>query len=128
MKLSDNAKRVIDGKNFATVATLLPDGSPHVSPVWVDRDGDVILINSTRARQKTKNVKKDPRIAISIFDMTNPYSKTLIRGKVLEVTEKGAEEHIDKLSMKYTAKAKYPYHDAKDPRVLIRVEATRASE
>ncbi len=128
MKLSDKVKKLIDGKNFASAATLMPDASPQVTTVWIDRDGDTIIVNGTRSRQRTKNLKKDPRIAISIFDQNNPYSSASIRGKVVDITEKGAEEHIDKMNMKYKGTPKYAYHTPKDPRVLIKVEATSASE
>ena len=128
MKLSDKVKSLIDGKNFASVATLMPDGSPQVAPVWIDRDGDTIILNATRSRQRTKNLKRDPRVAISIFDQNNPYSCVSIRGKVVDITEKGAEDHIDKMHMKYHGTPKYPYHTPNDPRLLIRVEATRIHE
>jgi PPOX class probable F420-dependent enzyme len=128
MKLSPKVQKLIDGKNFASVATLMPDGSPQAAAVWVDREGDTIILNAARSRQRTKNLKRDPRVAISIFDQANPYSSVSIRGKAVEITEKGGEEHIDKMSMKYNGTPKYPNHDPKDPRVLIRVEATRIHE
>jgi PPOX class probable F420-dependent enzyme len=128
MELSDKAKKLIDGKNFASAATLMPDGSPQVAPVWIDRDGDTIVLNATRSRQRTKNLKRDPRIAICIFDQNNPYSNVLIRGKVVDITEKGGEEHIDKMNLKYRGTPNYAYHNPKDPRVIIRVEARRIHE
>jgi PPOX class probable F420-dependent enzyme len=128
MKLSDKVKKLVDGKNFASVATLMPDGSPQVAPVWVDREGDTIVLNAARSRQRTKNLKRDPRVAICIFDQSNPYSNFSIRGKAVEITEKGAEEHIDKMNMKYHGTPNYPYHTQNDPRVLIRVEVTSIHE
>jgi PPOX class probable F420-dependent enzyme len=128
MKLTDKAKKLVDGKNFASVATLMPDGSPQVTPVWIDRDGDTIILNSTRSRQRTRNLKRDPRVAICIFDQSNPYSNVSIRGKVVEITEESGEEHIDKMNLKYHGKPKYAYHTPEDPRVLIRVQATRIHE
>lgn len=128
MKLTDKAKNLIDGKNFASVATVMPDGSPQVAPVWVDRDGDTILLNATVNRQRYKNLKRDPRIAISIYDQNNPYSSVSIRGRAAGITESGAEEHIDKLNMKYNGTPKYPYHSPNDARVLIRVEPERIHE
>jgi len=120
-KLTDQAKKLLDGKNFACVATLMPKGSPQVTPVWVDRAGDIVVINATVTRQKYRNLKRDPRVALSVFDMANPYSKVLIRGKVIEITDKGAEDHIDKLSMKYHGR-KYDYHRADQPRAIIRIQ------
>ena len=118
--LSEQAKKLIDGKNFPSVATLMPDGSPQVAPVWVDREGDIVVLNATVNRQRYRNLRRDPRVALCVFDMSDPYSKVLVRGRVIEITKKGAEEHIDKLSMKYQG-TKYPYHKADDPRVIIRV-------
>ncbi len=126
-KLSDNAKKLIDAPNFAAVATLMPDGSPQIAPVWVDREGDIIVINATESRQRYKNLKRDPRIALTVFDQKNPYSKFIIRGKAIEISRKGAEEHIDKLNMKYHGAAKFPYHNPDDARVIIRIEPQRES-
>ncbi|MGP8124290.1 MAG: PPOX class F420-dependent oxidoreductase [Nitrososphaerales archaeon] len=128
MKLSDKVKKLVDGKNFASAATVMPNGSPQVATVWIDRDGDTIILNATRSRQRTRNLTRDPRVAICIFDQNNPYSSASIRGKVLEITEKGGEEHIDKMNMKYHGTPKYAYHTPNDPRVLIRVQATHIHE
>lgn len=128
MKLTEKAKKLIDGKNLASVATLMPSGAPQVAPVWVDREGDIVILNAAESRQRTKNLKKDPRVAISIYDQNNLYSNVSIRGKAVEITQKGAEEHIDKMNMKYHGTPKYPYHNPKDPRVIIRVEATSIHE
>ena len=129
MELSTKAKELIDGKNFASVATLMEDGSPQVAPLWIDREGDTIVLNTTRGRQRTRNLKRDQRVAITIFDQDNPNSNVSIRGKAVEITESGAEEHIDRMGMKYLGRP-YPYEDRtpKDPRVLIRVEAERIHE
>lgn len=128
MKLSDKAKKLIDGKNFVNVATLMPDGSPQVAPVWVDRDGDTILLNATVNRQRYRNLNRDPRVAIAIYDQSNPYSNVLIRGRATEITKTGAEEHIDRLNMKYTGSPEYPNHSSKDARVLIKIQAKRIAE
>jgi PPOX class probable F420-dependent enzyme len=125
MKLSEKAKKLIDGKNLASVATLMPDGSPQVAPVWVDREGDYVVLNAARSRQRTKNLKRDPRVAISIYDQNNPYSNISIRGEAVEITEEGAEDHIDSMQMKYHGSPKYPNHNPKDPRVLIKVRVDR---
>jgi len=122
------AKALIEGKNFASLATLMPDGSPQVSPVWVDHEGELILVNSAEGRVKTKNVMRDPRVAISIFDQNDPYKKVLIRGRVLEVTKEGAEDHIDKMAMKYRGLAKYPWRQPGISRVLFKVKVSRISK
>ena len=100
-KLTQKTRELIDGKNFANVATLMPDGSPQISTTWVDREEDRVIINTTVGRVKTRNIKRDPRIAISIFKSDDPYDAVFIRGKVLEIRKEGAEEHIDKLAHKY---------------------------
>jgi PPOX class probable F420-dependent enzyme len=126
-QLTELAKKLIDGKNFANVATIMPDGSPQVSTVWVEREGDVVVINATTKRQRYRNVKRDPRVALCVFDMQNPYSTVMIRGKVVETTKEGAEEGIDRLSMKYHGK-KYAWHSADQPRVIIRIRPERVSQ
>jgi PPOX class probable F420-dependent enzyme len=95
------ARRLIEGKNFGFVATLMPDGSPQVSPVWVDIEGDYILVNTVKGRVKDRNTDRDPRVSIAIADSANPYKYCEIRGRVVEKTSHGAVEHIDKLANKY---------------------------
>ncbi|MDG6988041.1 MAG: PPOX class F420-dependent oxidoreductase [Nitrososphaerota archaeon] len=126
VKLTDQAKALLDGRNFGCVATVMPDGSPQVAPVWVERDEDQVLISATESRQRTRNIRRDPRVALAVFDMQNPYRKVMIRGKVVEITKDGAEAQIDRLSMKYQGK-KYAYHQADDPRVVIRIRPERVT-
>jgi PPOX class probable F420-dependent enzyme len=99
----------------------MPDGSPQVAPLWVERKGDVVVINTTVKRQRYRNLKRDPRVALCVFDLTDPYSRVMIRGRATEITKDGAEEHIDKLSMKYHGR-KYDCHSADEPRVIIRIQ------
>jgi PPOX class probable F420-dependent enzyme len=110
-------------KAFAQLATLMPDGSPHVSPVWFDYDGEHILIDSAKGRVKDKNIRRDPRVGIDILDPDNPYRHLSIRGRVVEITEKGADELIDKLSKKYTGEDKYSHRGPGEVRVLYKIEA-----
>lgn len=86
---------------FAHLATLMPDGSPQVTPVWIDYDGNHLLVNSARGRQKDRNMKRDERVAVEILDPDDPYRFLQVRGRVVEITEQGAEAHIDKLANKY---------------------------
>jgi len=120
-------KELIDGKNFAHIATIMKDGSPQVTTVWIDRDGDTILINTAEGRVKEKNLKRDPRVAISIIG-ANPYSGAWIRGKVVGMTKEGAVEHIDKLAKKYTGVEKYQGYTPNEKRVIIRIEAQHVTE
>ena len=121
-KLTEKAIRLIEGKNFANLATLLPDGSPHVTPVWVDHEGDVVLINTSVGRVKQKNTSRDPRIAISIANQDNPYEKVIIRGRVVAQTFEGAEAHIDKLAKKYTGATKYQRAQPGEKRIIMEIE------
>jgi PPOX class probable F420-dependent enzyme len=124
----EDAVRLIEGKNFANLGTLMSDGSPQVTPVWVDREGDIILVNTAEGRVKLKNVTRDPRVAVSIFEQDNPYNNVLIRGTVVEITKEGAEDHIDKMAMKYRGLAKYPYRQPGISRVLLKIKPTRISK
>ena len=103
------------------------DGGPQVSPVWVDLDGDTILINSAEGRMKDKNVQADKRVALSVTDPQNPYHSVNVRGRVTEITKDGAEEHIDKMAKKYMGKDVYPNHSAAEPRVIYKVVAEKIS-
>ncbi|MEM0444665.1 MAG: PPOX class F420-dependent oxidoreductase [Nitrososphaerota archaeon] len=100
-RLPDEARRLVEGVNFGFLATLMPDGSPQVSPVWVDVDGDYVLVNTVKSRVKDRNTDRDPRVSIAIADWRNPYKYVEIRGRVVEKTSEGAVEHIDRLAKKY---------------------------
>ncbi|MGH9703657.1 MAG: PPOX class F420-dependent oxidoreductase [Candidatus Acidiferrales bacterium] len=109
-------------KAFASLATLMPDGSPQVTPVWVDYDGKNIFFNSALGRMKDKNVRRNPRVALSIQDPENPYRYLEIRGRVVEITQKGADESINKLSQKYLDKPVYPFREPGEQRVMYKIE------
>jgi len=106
---------------FANLATLNPDGSPQVSPVWVDYDGNSIIVNTARGRVKDRNLKREPRVALSIVDPENPYRYLGIQGRVAEMTESGADASIDKLAKKYLGKDKYPWRGPNEVRVLVKI-------
>jgi PPOX class probable F420-dependent enzyme len=121
-KLPDAVKELFQAPNFAYLATLMPDGSPQVSPVWVDLDGDHILVNTAEGRQKPKNVRRDPRVAIAIAAHDNQYSSATVRGRVVDVTHDGADAHIDRLAKKYLGQDKYPYRQPGEVRLIVRIE------
>ena len=108
-------------KAFAQLATLMPDGSPQVTPVWVDYDGRYLIVNSARGRQKDRNIARDQRVALAISDPDNPYRVLKVRGRVVEITEEGAREGIDRLSIKYTGE-KYKHLQPGEVRVIYRIE------
>ncbi len=125
MKLPESVKKLIDEPNIAFFATLMKDGSPQVTPVWVDRENDFILVNTAEGRIKANNVKRDPRVAISIADRNNPYSMSTIRGKVVDITEEGADSHIDKMAKKYTGQDRYAWKKQTEKRIIIKIEASK---
>jgi len=121
-EIDDNVIQLLTGKNFAFVSTLMKDGSPQITPIWIDFDGKIILINTAEGRTKQKNVSRDPRVAISIIDQNNPYNMVTIRGKVIEQTSNGADEHIDKMAKRYLGVDKYPFRSPDEKRLLLKVQ------
>ena len=107
---------------FASLATLMPDGSPQVTPVWVDLDGNHVIVNSAKGRQKDKNIRRDTRVALAVIDPENPYRYLEIRGPVVEITEQGADAHIDKMAKKYLGADKYPYRQPTEERVMYKIQ------
>jgi PPOX class probable F420-dependent enzyme len=114
-------------KAFASLATIMPDGSPQVTPVWVDYDGGVVRFNTAKGRVKARNLKAGSRVALAIMDPDNPYRYLQIRGRVRHVTEEGADAHIDQLAKKYLGKDKYPFGQPGEVRVMYEVEPLSAS-
>jgi PPOX class probable F420-dependent enzyme len=121
VQLSDTARSLLEGRNFGHLATLMPDGSPHVSPVWVDHDGTHVLVNTAEGRVKLRNVRRDPRVAISIANQENPYQMVTIRGRVAEITHEGADAHIDTMANKYLGQDTCPYRRPGEQRVLLKI-------
>ena len=118
---------LFDKKAFAQLATLMPDGSPQVTPVWVDYDGRNVRFNSALGRVKDKNVRRDPRVAMSIQDPDNPYRYLAIRGRVVEITQDGADDHINTLSQKYVGKPVYEGRKSGEVRVTYKIEPLKVS-
>ena len=120
--IPEKYKDLFQKRAFASLATLMPDGRPQVTPVWVDFDGEHVIFNSARGRQKDKNVRRDPRIALALTDPENPYRYLEIRGRVVEITEEGANDSINKLAKKYLGVDKYPYGQPGEVRVLYKIK------
>ena len=112
---------------FAHLATLMADGSPQVTPVWVDYDGAYVRVNSAKGRVKDKNMRRDKRVALSIQDPDNPYRYLAIRGEVAEITENGADAHIDALAKKYLGKERYPFRNPAEVRVIYKIRPDKVS-
>lgn len=106
---------------FAHVATLNSDGSPQVTPVWIDFDGTNVLLNTAKGRVKAKNFAREPRVALSIIDPENAYRYLGIQGRVIEMTEAGGDAHIDKMAKKYLGKETYPYRAPGEVRIIVKI-------
>ncbi|MGI5183738.1 PPOX class F420-dependent oxidoreductase [Dactylosporangium sp. CA-152071] len=122
-ELDADVARLVEDVNYAHIATLLPDGSPHSVPVWIDREGDRLAVLTGPGSRKARNVARDPRVAISIIDHAQPYATALIRGRVTEVLNgDDAWRVIDRIAVKYTG-APYPL---RSDRVVLLIEPDRA--
>jgi PPOX class probable F420-dependent enzyme len=124
-QLPEAVKAWLDAPEFATIATILPDGQPHLSVVWVERDGDEVLVSTVVGRRKHANLVRDPRVGLLVFPRDNPYSYVEIRGTVT-MTEVGGRELIDRLAAKYQGLDRYAYDDGTDNvRVVVRVHPSK---
>lgn len=114
-------KDLLQTTTLATLATIMPDGSPQATPVWFSCDGNDILVNSAKGRAKDRNMRRDPRVAVTIVDPANPYRYLEVRGKVSAITEAGADAHIDALAKAYLNVPSYPNRTAQEVRVIYRI-------
>ena len=114
-------------KVFASLATLMPDGQPQVTPVWIEFDGKHVVVNSAKGRVKDRNMRRDPRVSMALIDPDNPYRHLQLQGRVVEITEDGADQHIDKMAKKYLGKDKYPFRKPDEVRVLYKIEPEKVS-
>jgi PPOX class probable F420-dependent enzyme len=119
---SESVSRLFNDKNFGFLATVMDDGSPQVTPVWVDVDGDYIIVNTAEGRLKHKNITRDPRVAVSVADHANPYKMVAVQGSVVEQTTTGADEHIDKMAKKYLGLDKYPGRAPGEKRIILKIK------
>ena len=117
----DKYRDIFGKKAFCHLATVGPDGRPQVTPVWCDFDGTYVRINTARGRVKDKNLKANPVVALSAQDPDNPYRYVQVRGRVTEITEQGADAHIDALAKKYIGKDKYPNRRPGEVRVMVKI-------
>jgi PPOX class probable F420-dependent enzyme len=125
--IPDQAKHLFEGKEMAHVATLNADGSPQVSAVWVALDGDLITFNTAEGRVKPNNLRRDGRVAISITGEENPYENVLVQGKVVEMTNDGADDDIDALAKRYLDADSYPYRQPGEERVIVKIEPEKVN-
>ena len=120
--ISGRSRELLEAPNFCQVATIRRDGTPHVVPTWVDIEDNRVVLNTAEGRAWPSNLRRDPRVTLSVQNMENPYEFVSIRGRVVEDTHEGADEHADKFAMKYLGKERYPFRAEGEQRVLFKVE------
>ncbi len=120
--LSPEVRAFLAAKTFIHLATRMPDGGPQVSPVWVETDGDLILVNSAVGRIKDRNIRADQRVALSAVHPDDPYRALMIRGRVVRITEEGGEEGIDRLARKYVGTDRYQWRRPGEVRVVYHIQ------
>lgn len=118
---------ILEKKTFVHLATKMKDGSPQVSPVWAEYDGEHIVINSAKGRLKDRNMRADDRVALSATDPDNPYRALMIRGRIAKITEEGADDHIDALAKKYLDADTYPFRKSDEVRVKYYIEPIKVA-
>jgi PPOX class probable F420-dependent enzyme len=123
--LNDKAAKLLLGRNWGNLVDLRPDGSPHVTPVWVDYDGQHVLVNSAYGRCKVRNIQRDPRVAIDVLPSDDQQSGYVSVSGTAELVDEGADEHIDKLAKKYLGLDEYPFRARGERRVIIRITPER---
>jgi len=120
--IPENFRDLFSKRAFGNLATLMSDGRPQVTPVWCDFDGTHVLVNSAKGRQKDRNMRRDARVAIAVSDPDNPYRYLEVRGRVVEITEQGADAHIDRMAKKYLGVDKYPSRRPGEVRLLYKIQ------
>ena len=124
-KLSEKARALLARPILATLATVAPDGGPQVTPLWIEVDGDDLLVNTAQGRIKARNLDRDHRVAVTVLDPDDPYNVVVVRGTVTDVTTDGADAHIDKLAKKYLGVDEYPMRQPGEVRLKIRIRTDR---
>ena len=114
-------------KAFAHLATVMPDGTPQVTPVWFDYGNGIVRVNTAKGRVKARNMQEGAAVALSIIDPDNPYRYIQVRGRVRRATEQGGDSHIDSLAKKYLGKDTYPWRRAGEVRLTVEIEPTSVS-
>ena len=126
--ISPGFKKLMREPAYCQLATLMPDGSPQNTQVWVETDGQHILVNTAEGRQKVKNVRRDPRVAANVVDPTNAWRIASVRGRVLDVTTEGADRLIDELAKKYLNEDSYPFRQPGEVRLTLKIAPGKIKE
>ena len=126
--ISPGFRKLLQEPAYCQLATLMPDGSPQLTQVWVDTDGEHILINTAEGRQKERNVRRDPRVAVNVVDPANAWRIAMVRGRVVDVTTAGADQLIDQLAKKYLNEDTYPFRRPEEVRVTLKILPEKINE
>ena len=126
--ISAGFEKLLRESAYCQLATLMPDGSPQITQVWVDTDGEHVLVNTAQHRQKTKNVRRDPRVAVNVVDPNNAWRLGEVCGQVVDVTTEGADRLIDELAKKYLDADTYPFRDPSEVRVTLKILPEKTNE
>ena len=126
-EIPEEALPLLECRHIAHVATVMADGSPQVTPIWIDHEGNTIVFNTAAGRIKPRNLERDPRVSLSVIDAENPYAPLIVRGRVVEMTTEGADEHIDALSSRYIDEDPYPFRQPGEERLIVRIEPEKVS-
>lgn len=126
--IPDDYVDLVTGRHFAHVATLGPDGEPQSTPVWIDGDASQIRFSQTTGRQKYQNMQDEPRVAMSMIDMENPYRYLEVRGHVADISNDEDNAFIDSMANKYLGEEKYPFHQPGDHRVVVTVDVEHTTQ
>lgn len=120
-QIEGRSRELLEAPNFCFVATVRADGTPHVAPVWVDVEGDEVVLNSAKGRAWPTNLERDPRVTLTVADKDNPYEYVSIRGRLAEETTEGADAHIDAMAKKYLGQDTYPFRQPGEERIILRI-------
>ena len=123
--LSERDRALLDRPVLAVLTTLHADGSPHTTPVWIDRDGNDLLVNTAAGRVKERNISRDPRVSVCVVDPSDPGAVVAVEGRVTQVSSAGADAHIDHLAKKYTGSDTFGAHEVGRTRVIVRIRCDR---
>jgi PPOX class probable F420-dependent enzyme len=126
--ISSGFQKLLQEPAYCELATLMPDGSPQITQVWVDTDGEHILINTAEGRQKERNVRRDPRVAVNVVDPANAWRIAMVRGRVVDVTSEGSDQLIDQLAKKYLNEDTYPFRRPEEVRVILKILPEKINE
>lgn len=126
--ISPGFRKLLREPAFCQFATLMPDGSPQITQVWVETDGEHILINTPEGSQKEKNIRRDPRVAVNVVDPSNAWRLAMVRGRVVDVNNEDAVEQIDRLAKKYLNQDTYPFHRPDQVRTTIKIAPDKINE